>query len=402
MKTMAAAIDFGTSKIVTIMAESGDYRRCSILGSGIAQYDGYSDDGRWNDPDKLNDAIKASVLQAERESKRSVSEVYVGVPGECTRVYIREAQLELGQDGIVTLKDAGDILEKVVAQLNANQGSVLSYSPAYYQVDGGEYTMRPVGMSGRTLSAKVSVIAASLDFMDDVELRLRNLNIKVKGFMAPAMGEAVLLMPPEERDRTVAMVDVGYLHTELMIMQGDALVDYRVLPVGGGDVAADLAYGLEVPFKTAEEVKRAFAFDGDGDIELGDGGSGTRRFERGFTNEIITARVDELADMVREVLEDTDAKPDAKAPLYLTGGGIALMRGGREYLSKALKRDIKIPSARAGKLNSPPYASALGLIDMVFDKIDMQNGDTGSGAMDKVLDAFYSMGDRLSKVFKRQ
>lgn len=401
MKTMAAAIDFGTSKIVTIMAESGDYRRCSILGSGTAAYDGFSDDGRWNTPDKLNDAIKSAIKQLENEAHRPVTDIYVGVPGECVRVYIREAELSTGPEGRVTLDDAGDILEKVVAQLNANQGSVLSYSPAYYQVDEGEPTMTPVGMRGRTLSAKVSVITASLDFMDDVELRLRDMGIKVNGFMAPAMGEAVLLMPPEERDRTVAMVDVGYLHTELMVMQGDALVDYRVIPVGGGHIAADLAYGLEIPFKTAEAVKRAFEFDGTGDIELG-GNEGAQRFGRAFTTEIIGARVDELSDMVRDALESTAIKPDPNSPLYLTGGGISMLRGGREHMAKALNRNIKIPSARAGKLNSPPYASALGLIDMVFDKIDMQNGDTSSGLMDKLLDIIYNIGQKLKKLFGKQ
>ena len=316
------------------------------------------------------------------------------------RVHIRQSQLTTSPEGRVTLQDASDILKKVVAQLNANQGSVLSYSPAYYQVDDGEPTMTPVGMRGRTLSAKVSVITASLDFMDNIELRLRDMGIKVSGFMPSAMGEAVLLMPPEERDKTVAMVDVGYLHTELMVMQGDAMVD-SVLPVGGGHIAADLAYGLEIPFATAEGVKRAFAFDGSGDIELGEG-AGAQRFERPFTTEIITARVDELSDMIRSALEDTPIKPDANAPLYLTGGGISMMRGGREYVARALNRQIKVPSARAGKLNSPPYASALGLIDMVFDKIDMQNGDTGTGPMDKVLDVVYGIGHKIGGIFKRQ
>ncbi len=399
MKTMAAAIDFGTSKIVTIMAESGDYHRCSILGSGTAAYDGFSDDGKWNTPDKLNDAIKDAVRQLENEARKPVTELYVGVPGECMRVHIRQSQLTTGADGRVTLEDASDILKKVVAQLNANQGSVLSYSPAYYQVDDGQPTMTPVGMYGRTLSAKVSVITASLDFMDDVELRLRDMGIKVSGFMPSAMGEAVLLMPPEERDKTVAMVDVGYLHTELMVMQGDAMVDYQVLPIGGGHISADLAYGLEVPFTTAESVKRAFAFDGSGDIELSDG---AQRFERPFTTEIITARVDELIDMVRQALEGTSVKPDANAPLYLTGGGLCMMHGGREYIARELNRTIKVPSARAGKLNSPPYASALGLIDMVFDKIDMQNGDTAEGPMDKVMDAFYGIGHKIGGIFKKQ
>ena len=76
--------------------------------------------------------------------------------------------------------------------------------------------------------------------------------------------------------------------------------------------------------------------------------------------------------------------------------------GAGKYVARALNRQIKVPSARAGKLNSPPYASALGLIDMVFDKIDMQNGDTGTGPMDKVLDVVYGIGHKIGGIFKRQ
>ena len=34
MKTVAAAIEFGTSKIITLIAESGSFTRCEIVGSG--------------------------------------------------------------------------------------------------------------------------------------------------------------------------------------------------------------------------------------------------------------------------------------------------------------------------------------------------------------------------------
>ena len=34
MKTVAAAIEFGTSKIITLLAESGGFTRCEIIGSG--------------------------------------------------------------------------------------------------------------------------------------------------------------------------------------------------------------------------------------------------------------------------------------------------------------------------------------------------------------------------------
>ena len=34
MRTQVAAIEFGTSKIVTVIAENGGFNRCDIIGSG--------------------------------------------------------------------------------------------------------------------------------------------------------------------------------------------------------------------------------------------------------------------------------------------------------------------------------------------------------------------------------
>lgn len=42
MKTQVAAIDFGTSKIVTLIAQSGGVNRCDIIGSGTVPYDGFA------------------------------------------------------------------------------------------------------------------------------------------------------------------------------------------------------------------------------------------------------------------------------------------------------------------------------------------------------------------------
>ena len=40
MKTQVVAIDFGTSKIVTLVADNSGNLRCDIVGAGIAAYDG--------------------------------------------------------------------------------------------------------------------------------------------------------------------------------------------------------------------------------------------------------------------------------------------------------------------------------------------------------------------------
>ena len=56
MRSTITVIDFGTSKVVALVAEVSGRQRTDIIGAGIAPYDGFAD-ARWNNPDMVNDAI---------------------------------------------------------------------------------------------------------------------------------------------------------------------------------------------------------------------------------------------------------------------------------------------------------------------------------------------------------
>jgi cell division ATPase FtsA len=55
-----------------------------------------------------------------------------------------------------------------------------------------------------------------------------------------------LLMNYDERERTPILIDVGYLSTELSVVDNDAIVYHAVLPMGGGHMTAALAEALEM------------------------------------------------------------------------------------------------------------------------------------------------------------
>jgi len=84
MKTTVAAMDFGTSKLVALVAETSGRQRCDIIGAGIATYDGYMD-RQWNAPGQLNEAIANAVHEAETQSRTRIRDINIGVPGDfCT------------------------------------------------------------------------------------------------------------------------------------------------------------------------------------------------------------------------------------------------------------------------------------------------------------------------------
>jgi hypothetical protein len=63
-----------------------------------------------------------------------------------------------------------------------------------------------------------------------------------------------------------------------------------------------------------------------------------------------------------------------RSQVFLTGGGIALMRGAREALAARINRPIKVSAAKSSKLNSPVFSASLGLADLVFDSIENPGG----------------------------
>ena len=64
MKNTVTAIDFGTSKIVALVAETSGRQRCDIIGAGTVEYSGFAD-GQWNEPEILNEKMSAAVKKAE-------------------------------------------------------------------------------------------------------------------------------------------------------------------------------------------------------------------------------------------------------------------------------------------------------------------------------------------------
>lgn len=379
MKTIAAAIEFGTSKIITLLAESGNFTRCEIIGSGTVPYAGYMD-GRWNDPEGLLPAVEAAVHAAEVEAKRRIHDVYVGVPCECIHVCTAVGEVDISSpDGRVTDADIDNVMDAAADALRLDEmgGNVLHRSPAWFSLDGGKRTMQPLGMKGSRLMAEVSFILADPAFIEDIRGCLGELGIAVNAFLAPSMGTAILLMSFDERDRTPILIDVGYLNTELSVVEGDAIIYHAVLPMGGGQVTAALAEALEIGMEEAETIKRDYIFipdefdaQSDPEVRFEDGSVVT--FPRDFVRQTVEGVTDELVDMIQETLKDAGNRVAARSQIYLTGGGLVNMRGSKEYLAEKLGRPVKIPVVRAARLNNPRFSSSLGLMDLVFDSVEQQ------------------------------
>ena len=391
MKKATAVLDFGTSKVLVLLAEESAYQKVTITSAGMAQYDGFMN-GEWNAPGDVTDAIASAIETAENKVGAHIKEVYVGVPGEFVRVYVIESSVTLqGADPKVTSADVEKLQRQATEMLDHPTGVIIHRSPAWFKVDGGQKTLEPVDQKGSTLEGMIGFVLADQFFVNDVTERLRELNIEVKGFFSTSVGEAMQMIPFEERDHTAILVDVGYLSTEVMAVEGDALIWQKVLPVGGAHITLDLAYGLEKPFDMCEKIKRAYTFNAPKNTQIevqGENGQ-TENFDGDQVSMMIDARVDEMLEMIDEAIKKSGIRLGNWSNIYFTGGGLMPMAGARVYAASKLSRNVREAAAKTVKLKPAQiFASGSGLLELVYNTIEMEEQDE-------------SLFDRIKRIFRK-
>ncbi|MCI7736198.1 MAG: hypothetical protein MSL26_03500 [Clostridiales bacterium] len=380
MKKATAVVDFGTSKVLVLLAEESAYQKVTITSAGMAQYDGFMN-GEWNAPGEVSDAIASALEAAENKVGTHIKEVYVGVPGEFVRVYVIESSVALqGADPKVTSADVEKLQRQATEMLDRPTGVIIHRSPAWFKVDGGQKTLEPVDLKGSTLEGMIGFVLADQFFINDVTERLRELGVEVRGFFSTSVGEAMQMIPFEERDHTAILVDVGYLSTEVMAVEGDALIWQKVLPVGGAHITLDLTYGLEKPFDMCEKIKRSYTFNAPKNTQIevqGENGQ-MESFSGEQVSMIVDARVDEMLEMVDDAIKKSGIRLGNWSNVYFTGGGLMPMSGARVYAAGKLSRNVREATAKTVKLKpAQVYASGSGLLELVYNTIEQEEQEEG-------------------------
>ncbi len=391
MKKTINALEFGTSKIVALVAENGSDQRCDVIGAGSATYDGYLA-GQWNSPGQVNDAIAKAIEEAEMQSKQKITEISIGVPGDFCQVRTVEVKVSLqGTDPKVTARDVDELFRNATAALGDVRGHIIHRAPAWFIVDDGKKTLEPMGMRGSELHCMVSFILADPFFIDDVTYRLNSMRITVGGVFSTSIGEASLFIPDEERQRTTVFIDCGYLSTEIMTVEGDALTSLKVIPIGGGNISFELAEGLNIHLNTAEQVKRQYVYGltgGKTTLQVTDTDGSTREIARADAEKYILPCAKELCEEIEKAISESGVHLSQWSCYFLTGGGMSLNRGGRDYLSAKLGRPVRDLPVKAMKLKNPVYSAAVGLLSLIVSTdVDYKNRKGLSGFFRSLVNA---------------
>lgn len=363
-------LDIGSSKINVLIGERGLNNTFNIKGTGEVDYSGYME-GKFLNENEIPSIVSGAITKAETNSGVRVQKIYVGVPAEFTYCITKEAELNFGRRRRVTEEDVQELSKVAGRDIVVNEKTIINNSPVYFCLEDNKKCMDPVNSISSKLTGNIGFILADNSIIDLFDKILKNLDFMEVEYISSVLAESLYLLDPEVRDSGAVLIDCGYISTFVAVVKGDALLYLSAFSIGGGHIAGDLCQILNLSFAQAESLKRKVVLSLDATdhdfYELNVNGTITP-FSAKLTNEIVSARVEMLGNMINKCL--LDYKPNNKnyLPMFITGGGICYLKGGKEYLSSIIGSNLEIVVPPVPQMNRPHYSSVLAILDVALKK----------------------------------
>jgi cell division protein FtsA len=374
-----AAIDVGSSKICTLVAEptaDGDLR---VLGVGITPSSGVKK-GMVDNIQEATEAIATSVGRAEKSSGARIMSAYVSISGNhTTSINNRGISTIPGKTRPITDEDIDRALEGARSLSLPTNREVLHSIARYFIVDGQEQVTDPVGMYGGRLDMDTHIVTGSVTAIQNLTQCIESADVQIEMlvFSPLAAGEAVLEV--EEKEQGVILADIGGGTTDIAVYMDGSVFHTEVLPIGGYHLTHDLVAGLRAPFSNVEDLKLEHGscmpsqVDADERVEIeAFGGGRTKQVSRRLVAEILQARVEEMLEMVYSDVKRAGFDERVAAGAVLTGG-TASLPGIVDLAEIVMCMPVRvgIPTHVQGlsdSLNGPAYATSVGLLRWAMEE----------------------------------
>ena len=144
-KKKYSVIEFGTSKIAIAVGQS-NANRSEILGIGMCEYAGFRDN-EWVAPQDLSESIFLAKKDAELQTGKKVSNVFVIIPGEFTRTFFSHlSAIPINMDSRIVDSDIDIMIEDGKKDLPWSDGyEIIHTDPVLYLLDGMSWRKNPTG-----------------------------------------------------------------------------------------------------------------------------------------------------------------------------------------------------------------------------------------------------------------
>jgi cell division protein FtsA len=376
---IVAAVDVGSTKICCFIARmKGDQPH--IIGIGHQVSRGVRN-GIINDIDAASHSILTAVHAAEQMAGETINDIVVNLSGglAASRLVKAETNIngrEIKDSDLDRVTDQGHRLKEPAER------TIIHSVPVGFSIDGSRGIRDPRGMYGQKLAVNMHIVTASSGAVRNLTSAIGRCHLDVAALVVSPYASGLSCLVEDESDLGVTVIDMGGGTTTIAVFFDGNLVFTDGVPVGGMHVTNDIARGLSTPIAHAERMKTLYgsAIASSSDEretitvpQVGeDDDAQANQVPKSLLVGIISPRLEETFELVRDKLESSGFDKIAGRRVVLTGGASQLP-GARELAGLILDKQIRIGRPMridgiAEATGGPAFATSAGLIHFALSE----------------------------------
>ena len=355
------SIDIGSHKICTVIARILSDQRIAIDGIGISPSHGFQRGAITSKP-QLSASIKQSLERAKSIAGTLPSLAICSLPQDQLNFEKHTGFIHKPQATPITDVEIQQCFQRSTQLPDVDANTTIIHAiPTHYCVD-QTAVKDPRGVSGKSLEITSHLVLTPTPPITTVFGMLKQLKLDPQGILLDLVATGDLLITPEHQHTGAWVLDIGARQTRVGYFRHHTLREATIIPIGGDTVTQDIAHCLAIDTEQAERLKLLFGSVGTSPgkpIRVHQPGGNTI-VESELLTAIITARIDELVELIRKT---NWSESWANTPIYLCGGGSLLNNLGH-YLGPVFGGIPQplMPTHLRDWVKSSAYFTATGLI----------------------------------------
>lgn len=360
-----AVLDIGSSKI-RVAVININAKGFSVVGYGESDYAGFSE-GEFLEIDGLKYAFGLALSNAEASANFHIKQLYVGLPAEFLTVVNKTATIQLGAKRKVLHSDLQILFDQANDFKYNSDLALIDVTAIEYALDNGKKIDDPIGKKTEKLTGVLSYQMSNIQTINLLNSVFENLGLTSVDYVSSPLCQCMALLDENARKDYALIVDCGYITTHIAICKCGGLVYLGSFSLGGGHIMADLAEVLQLNYNDAETLKRKLVLTVDDENQVYEIPGGHAVNAR-LANDVARSRISMICQVVEKSIEISSLNYPKYFPVFLTGGGLALMKGIKEEVSKELGRSVEILYSDTPQFTRPFNTSLISICQMAYEK----------------------------------
>lgn len=339
MKETILAIDIGSSKIATIIANIQD-KNVDILGISISNSFGIKK-GSIIDIEETYLCVKNSITEAKKNLPIEINRTIITLSGKDSLNIKSSGKINLPEK-VITKREINQVLQ--TAHYNASiphDYEMIHVIPKNFIVDNVS-VINPLNSNAHSLEVQANVIVVKKNLLANFRNIFTKLNLNNLNFVLNSYSTVHALTDINQRKNGIAVLNIGAETSELIYLKNNSYIYNSFLPVGANNITNDLALMLNLQFNIAENIKLKYA-DLLKDYKSLDNSSNVLKLE--YLQEslnlsniqtIVHARVEEILVLLRKKLKDSASINELNSGILITGG-LANLKGVKELAQRVFE-----------------------------------------------------------------